>query len=110
MDPAARFEIAAAIDFGTTYSGYAYSYRYEKEKIHVNANWSSGCALWKVPTAILFDDDHNFVSFGEDAENKYSEFAESDEEHKYFYFHRFKMMLYNNEKVLYVVILVYRPI
>lgn len=97
MEVAAKFEMAAAIDFGTTYSGYGYSYRYDKDKIHVNSNWSSGSALWKVPTAILFDDQLKFMAFGEDAENKYSEFAESDEEHKYYYFHRFKMMLYSEQ-------------
>lgn len=99
MEVAAKFEMAAAIDFGTTYSGYGYSYRYDKDKIHVNSNWSSGSALWKVPTAILFDDQLKFMAFGEDAENKYSEFAESDEEHKYYYFHRFKMMLYSEQNV-----------
>ena len=88
-------QITAAIDFGTTYSGYAYSYEYNQDKIYVNSNWSSGSNLWKVPTAILFDKDQKFIAFGDDAENKYCQLAESDEEQSYFYFNQFKMMLYN---------------
>ena len=89
--------VTAAIDFGTTYSGYAYSYEYDKDKVHVNSNWSSGSSLWKVPTAILFDDNQKFLAFGEDAENKYCRYAESDEEQSCYYFNRFKMVLYENK-------------
>ena len=93
-DAAHRYEMVAAIDFGTTYSGYAYSYQHDKEKVHVNSNWSSGSSLWKVPTVILFDDKHKFLAFGEKAENMYNEYAKCEEEHKCLYFERFKMVLY----------------
>ena len=99
MDNAAsKYEMVAAIDFGTTYSGYAYSYRYDQDNIYVNASWASGTNLNKVPTAILFDENMQFLAFGEDAVTKYSNHAEMDEEKSYYFFHRFKMKLYN-EKV-----------
>ena len=33
------FKIVAAIDFGTTFSGYAYSFSDDEEKIYTNKNW-----------------------------------------------------------------------
>ena len=33
------YQIGAAIDFGTTFSGYAYSFASNKSVIHVNKNW-----------------------------------------------------------------------
>ena len=95
MTAAHRYEMVAAIDFGTTYSGYAYSYSHEKDKIFVNSNWSCGSSLWKVPTAALFDDSYKFMAFGKEAESIYNEYAESEEEYSYFYFDKFKMKLYN---------------
>lgn len=38
-DEAADYQIVAAIDFGTTFSGYAYSFASNKQAIHVNKNW-----------------------------------------------------------------------
>ena len=104
---AQKFEMVAAIDFGTTYSGYAYSYHHEKEKIFVNSNWASGSSLWKVPTAILFNESFEFVAFGEGAENMYNEFAESEEEHSYYYFDKFKMMLFG-VKVCSIISCIYK--
>lgn len=98
IDQTSKYEMVAAIDFGTTYSGYAYSYRYEKETIYVNSNWACGLTLNKVPTAILFNDKKQFVAFGQDAVLKYSQYSECEEEEQYYFFHRFKMSLYQ-EKV-----------
>ncbi len=38
-EDAADYQIVAAIDFGTTFSGYAYSFASNKSAIHVNKNW-----------------------------------------------------------------------
>ncbi|XP_062593151.1 heat shock 70 kDa protein 12A-like [Saccostrea cucullata] len=93
-----------AIDFGTTYSGYAFSTRSEFfkdnekdiEKIYT-VHWNSGSLMSeKTPTTLLLDKDQNFVSFGYDAETLYSRLPE-EEKKKYFYFRRFKMMLYDKE-------------
>ncbi|KAK3109141.1 hypothetical protein FSP39_023794 [Pinctada imbricata] len=98
--------LVAAIDFGTTYSGYAYSFRteYVKDplKIFANVKWNTGnteggtstCATLKTPTTVLFDDEKNFHSFGYEAETKYAELLEDDEADGWFYFKHFKMLLY----------------
>lgn len=47
-EEAADYQIVAAIDFGTTFSGYAYSFASNKQAIHVNKNWgqTQGIVLW----------------------------------------------------------------
>ncbi|XP_022321480.2 heat shock 70 kDa protein 12A-like isoform X1 [Crassostrea virginica] len=88
--------MVCAIDFGTTYSGYAYSMRSDTMKIFC-PQWTSGTSTlvsYKTPTTVLLDRDEEFVAFGYDAEKMYSEYVEEDEADDYFYFRRFKMMLY----------------
>ncbi|XP_060070185.1 heat shock 70 kDa protein 12A-like [Ylistrum balloti] len=93
----------AAIDFGTTYSGYAFSAKddFEKDPLKINANvWNSGARSLmshKAPTALLLNPDLSFNSFGYDAENNYSQLAEDNEHQNYYFFHRFKMVLHNNK-------------
>jgi len=94
----------AAIDIGTTYSGYAFSskddFRTEPLKITAN-NWSagSGCLIsHKTPSALLLYPDESFHSFGYEAENKYLQLAEDDQNdfENYYFFRQFKMILHNN--------------
>ena len=92
--------MVCAIDFGTTYSGYAYSMRSDPMKIYC-PHWTSGTstlASYKTPTTVLLDRDEEFVAFGYDAEKMYSELVEEEDEtvEDYFYFRRFKMLLYEN--------------
>lgn len=84
--------LVAAIDFGTVYSGYAYSFKYEWTKVKIN-NWGGGKNLsYKTPSVLLLNPDQSFNSFGYQAERKYAELAENGSEcKKYFYFQRFKM-------------------
>lgn len=88
----------AAIDFGTTYSGYAFSSKddFEKEPTKINTNVWAGSRLLslKAPTACLLNSSQEFVAFGYDAENKYSELVAEEENEPYYYFHRFKMLLH----------------
>ncbi|XP_062611421.1 heat shock 70 kDa protein 12B-like [Saccostrea cucullata] len=93
-----------AIDFGTTYSGYAFSMRgnfLKNNEKNINeiytVPWNAGELLSeKTPTTLLLDEDQNFDSFGYEAENTYSRLPE-EEKRKYFYFRRFKMMLYDKD-------------
>ena len=87
-------KVVAAIAFGTSCCGYAYSYKDMQEKIYINANFSRER---KVPTAILFDDKKKFVEFGDDAVDYYIKFTESKKELEYMYFDQFKMTLYNKK-------------
>ena len=90
--------MVCAIDFGTTYSGYAYSMRSDPMKIYC-PHWTSGTstlASYKTPTTVLLDGNKDLKAFGYEAEKMYSEYVEEDEADDYFYFRRFKMMLYEN--------------
>lgn len=90
--------VYAAIDFGTTYSGYAYAFRnYLEEtppKVIANSLKAEDLSSFKVPTVLLLDSEKNFVAFGREAEDKYVELAYDKEEDGYYYFRCFKMKLY----------------
>lgn len=108
--------LVAAIDFGTTYSGFAYmSYNDFADKSTANKDkkvsapkWSSGQLLsQKTATALLLKPDKSFASFGFDAEQKFSSLASAEDEKddpdiklgdhtKWYFFRRFKMLLHNN--------------
>jgi sarcosine oxidase delta subunit len=51
----------------------------------------------KTPTCVLLKPDASFYKFGYEAEDRYNEIAESDDEnHKdYYFFRRFKMVLHS---------------
>ncbi|XP_061190496.1 heat shock 70 kDa protein 12B-like [Saccostrea echinata] len=79
--------VVCAIDFGTTYSGYAYSMRtdYERDPLNIESNppwFNEGQGTLKTPTCILFDKSENFHSFGYDAERTYTSLAEKAQERK----------------------------
>ncbi|XP_045203416.2 heat shock 70 kDa protein 12A-like [Mercenaria mercenaria] len=90
--------VVAAIDFGTTYSGWAYSLRTDLEVDRTKAYskyWNSGSTQTeKTPTCILIRPDGQTVeAFGYDAEDRYRDLTESGEHVNYYYFRRFKMSL-----------------
>uniref|UniRef100_K1R689 Heat shock 70 kDa protein 12B n=1 Tax=Magallana gigas TaxID=29159 RepID=K1R689_MAGGI len=93
--------VVAAIDFGSTYSGYAFSFSDDFKtnplRIHTNL-WSSVqfCGLsYKAPTTVLLKPNKMFHSFGYDAEEKYAELSEAEEHKEWYYFSHFKMKLMN---------------
>ncbi|XP_053408416.1 heat shock 70 kDa protein 12B-like isoform X2 [Mercenaria mercenaria] len=93
--------IVAAIDFGTTYSGWAFSFGTDYEKDPTKADvkhWHSGTGnlvTVKTPTCLLVNPDgKTFQAFGYDAENQYLELAEKNEHKNYYYFRRFKVLLF----------------
>ncbi|KAK3099628.1 hypothetical protein FSP39_007193 [Pinctada imbricata] len=99
--PQEQHLMVAAIDFGTTYSGYAFSFRhdFEADPLKVSANnWTAGSAglvSLKTPTTVLLNDKEEFEAFGYEAEDKYTELADDDAHGGYHYFRRFKMMLFD---------------
>ena len=73
--------LVAAIDFGTTYSAYAFSFRSNPKDVKMNKNWGAelGHSCYKAPTCIMTNPDGSFNSFGYAAENAYGELdPESD--------------------------------
>jgi len=93
-----NFKIVAAIDFGTTFSGYAYAFADDGERIYTNKNWgqTQGFRLHKTPTCLMLRSDGEFDTFGFEAVSKYNDLSEEEAE-EYYYFDRFKMKLYDNK-------------
>ncbi|XP_061188659.1 uncharacterized protein LOC133196819 [Saccostrea echinata] len=68
----------AAIGFGTTYTGLAYSSKAAWKNVVVR-NWNGGKFVSnKTPTALLLNPDKSFNSFGYEAEEKYAQLAEME--------------------------------
>ncbi|KAK3099457.1 hypothetical protein FSP39_004644 [Pinctada imbricata] len=97
-DDSDLFKIIAAIDFGTTFSGYAYALTSNKDNIYTNRNWgqTQGFLLQKTPSCLLLRPDTEFDSFGFEAVTQFNDLTEEDAEN-YYYFDRFKMNLYDNK-------------
>ncbi|XP_069130149.1 heat shock 70 kDa protein 12A-like [Argopecten irradians] len=94
------YKIVAAIDFGTTFSGYAYTFVSNRDVIYTNKNWgqTQGFLLHKTPTSLLLKPDGQFEAFGFEAVSKYNDLSE-EEAAEYYYFDRFKMNLYDNKEL-----------
>ncbi|XP_063432515.1 heat shock 70 kDa protein 12A-like [Mytilus trossulus] len=96
--------LVAAIDFGTTYSGYAFStianFKLDPLKIHANQAWNAGgrqLLSLKTPTCLLLNEKKELASFGFEAENEYAELVLDEKHHDHYYFTRFKMKLYQTK-------------
>jgi len=103
MEPTKRTKLSAAIDFGTSNCAVAYSYASEKDNVIVIDNWLDGVDTHgKIPTAILFDENQQFLAFGQNAIDRYKEIAYNGQARMHYFFRNFKMELYN--KVRYVAV------
>lgn len=103
---AGKHVMVVAIDFGTTYSGYAFSLRsdFDKDPLKIKANqaWVAGHKYHlslKTPSTLLLDKAGKFIAFGYDAELRYNNIALDETQKDFLYFERFKMSLYNNEEL-----------
>ncbi|XP_063446416.1 heat shock 70 kDa protein 12A-like [Mytilus trossulus] len=104
-DATSRPLIVVALDFGTTYSGYAFSFIDKPHEILTNQVWNSQkyhLASIKTPTCLLINktqkDDYRF---GYEAEDDYSDMQteETGEADEYYFFDRFKMELHVQQDV-----------
>jgi len=98
--PSESYLLVAAIDFGTTFSGYAYSFKNDPMKIQTNASWIAGTEKLlslKTPTCVLLNPSKEFDSFGFEAENKFVNLADDNEHGGWMLFQKFKMILHNKE-------------
>jgi len=104
--PTVEYVVVAAIDFGTTYSGYATWLRDDPIKIRVNKGWIAGSKQlisFKTPTCVLVNPQQKFDSFGYEAENKYADLLEDEEEQGWMFFRRFKMFLHNSKVLVFAL-------
>lgn len=89
--------LVAAIDFGTAYSGYAYSSRvdFDNDPLNIKAHkWSQSLISHKTPTCALFNKNKELIAFGYEAEKRFTELTEENKHQDYYYFQRFKMNLF----------------
>ncbi|XP_052819951.1 heat shock 70 kDa protein 12A-like [Mya arenaria] len=94
--------LVAAFDFGTTYSGYAFSFRDDPNKIQANQSWkarggTSRLMSLKTSTSVLLNPKGKFNKFCFDAEDTYASLAEEEKHHGWRLFRRFKMVLHSNK-------------
>ncbi|CAH1784619.1 unnamed protein product [Owenia fusiformis] len=90
--------VIVAIDFGTTYSGYAFSFTRDPESIHMMRKWEGGdpgVINQKTPTSLLLDPQGKFHSFGFSARDFFHD-LDPGEARKWMYFEKFKMALHYN--------------
>lgn len=101
--------IVAAIDFGTTYSGFAFSLKYDWGKV-ISYTWNGGYIVSnKTPTCLLIKKDFSEFFFGYEAEDKYSDLTTNDFHHDFYFFQQFKMILHQDD-VRFVLLTFKKPL
>ncbi|CAH1263874.1 HSPA12A [Branchiostoma lanceolatum] len=95
-----KYLLVAAIDFGTTFSGYAFSFTSNEDNIIMNKNWGSesGFLAHKTETSVLLTPEGEFKAFGSEASKTYADLEEGDAA-RHYYFHRFKMKLHTEKSL-----------
>lgn len=99
-----NYIMVASLNFGTTYSCYAFSFitdfKKDPMKIQLNRLWRAGSTTTislKTPSCLLLNRNMELVSFGNDAEHQYRKFVIDDEQDDYFYFQRFTSLVYDHK-------------
>lgn len=98
--PTCEYSAVVAIDFGTTYSGYAYAFSSDPTNVRVMdpryLGVKSSYSPAQQPTVLLLSEDEEFHSFGSEAQEFYRDLDE-EECLKWLYFEKFKMELHTRE-------------
>ena len=105
VDPGHRHLVVVAVDFGTTFSGYAFSFVPSDPRdastaapVHMMRRWEGGdpgVVNQKTLTALLLTPEGQFEAFGFTARNLYHDLDPADAQ-RWMYFDKFKMDLHNN--------------
>lgn len=96
-------KVVAAIDFGTTFSGAAFSTKawFESNPFQVNhIQIGNQSGYYKTQTSVLLKEGE-FVAFGDQAEKKFKNACLRGKRKDMFFFKTFKMQLHS-EKVCYI--------
>lgn len=96
-DPCTSVKLVVAVDFGTTYSGYAFSIGNRDKQIYMMKQPTGGAGDQKIPTCLLLQPDHRFHSFGRSAQDHYYNQLSEEEQSSWLYFERFKMTLHSSK-------------
>jgi hypothetical protein len=94
--------LIAAMDFGTTYSGYAFKFPRDSTKYIYIKSWnkeagSSCLPSEKAPSCVLLKANGEFKSFGYQAEKDYYDISSEGLMEEWHFFRHFKMILHNEE-------------
>ncbi|KAL3871602.1 hypothetical protein ACJMK2_039593 [Sinanodonta woodiana] len=97
--------LIVAIDFGTSYSGYAFQFydQFKKETTQIDSPqaWNSGrknLSSTKTSTCLLLNERKtDECAFGFEAEDKYMQLCINKTNHQYYFFRRFKMQLQDGQ-------------
>ena len=92
-------KVVVAIDFGTTYSGYAYSLVTTPDDIYLMMraqHGQYGAINHKIPTILLLNEHGGFHSFGYEAREAYHDLDEVESK-RWLYFEKFKMELHSRK-------------
>ena len=92
-------KVVVAIDFGTTYSGYAYAFVHNPDEIFLmrrSEPGQFGSMSHKTPTILLMNEQRGFHSFGYEAREAYHDLDEV-ESMRWLYFEKFKMELHSRK-------------
>ncbi|ESO03024.1 hypothetical protein HELRODRAFT_80861 [Helobdella robusta] len=99
VEDSPKFRVVVAIDFGTAFSGYAFSFLNDATKhIHMMGKWENGdpgVINQKTPSTLLLKPDGTFHSFGFTARNCYQDLS-PEEAMEWMLFDNFKMSLYKS--------------
>ncbi|XP_052815638.1 heat shock 70 kDa protein 12A-like [Mya arenaria] len=97
--PGKKHLMIAAIDLGTTFTGYAFSMTEPLEDpINCSLFETEGLRSEKGPTCVLLNPDETFNAFGYEAQKNYEELGDTKTD-GYYFFERFKMSLYKTKKL-----------
>ncbi|XP_045194396.2 heat shock 70 kDa protein 12A-like [Mercenaria mercenaria] len=95
-----NFTFVAALEIGTSYSGYAYCQRKDGKSIAkdivMNPAWlntDKTLTSLRTPSCLLLNEKKEFEAYGYEAEKLYLELVREGRQNKYFYFRRFKPKL-----------------
>lgn len=85
--------LTLAIDIGSANTGQAFSFITNPSHINTLSFCGSRGISLKAPTVVLLEASQEFVAFGYEAEDKYSEIVAYGDHKDYHYFHRFRELL-----------------
>ncbi|XP_060563807.1 uncharacterized protein LOC132723147 [Ruditapes philippinarum] len=96
-------QIIGSIDFGTSYTGWAWSNSVEEDKMNIS-DWKSkgttNMECHKVPSAALFDKTGILKTFGFEAEEMYQDLKRKNIHQEWFFFQSFMYQIRLNKDTL----------
>lgn len=92
------WSVVVALDFGTTYSGYAF-WKKDTDPLDITSGkWKTGSKdvleSLKTPTSLLLNKENEVIEFGFEAEQIFKELVKDGNDKEYRFFRQFKMHFY----------------